>query len=720
MMQSHRPVGVLFCTLALLSAGITVSSAETPESTTSVSHSLPPIARVIPVADTTHGDVRVDDYAWMRDRDDPEVIAYLEAENTYTEAMMSHTEQFQEDLYDEIIGRIKETDLTVPYRKDGYFYYWRSEEGKQYRIFCRKTGSLEAEEEILLDENILAEGRDYFDVGTVSMSPNHLMVAYSVDNTGAEHFTLQVLDLVTGELLPDVLEDVDYDVEWANDHRTLFYTTMGEAERTDTLGRHVLGTDREDDVLIHHEPDESYWVSVYRTRSDEFLILGIGKRTSSEEWILCADDPLGDFELIEPRTPDMEYYISHHGDDFYIRTNAGGKNFEVVKAPVETPSREHWTSVVPHRDDVRIERLSCFRNHLVVAEREKGLRQVRIMNLADGTEHYVEFPEPTYSVWPGDNEEYDTELVRYSYSSLVTPRSIYDYNMNTREQELLKQTEVLGGYDATLYRSERVYATADDGTEVPISLVYRKDRFESGRNPLTLNGYGAYGSSMDPWFSSARLSLLNRGVVVAIAHVRGGGEMGEEWYEQGKMFNKKNTFTDFIACAEHLVDEGYGDPDRAGMTGGSAGGLLVGAVLNMRPDLFSLAVASVPFIDVLNTMLDASIPLTVGEYEEWGNPNEPEYYEYIKSYSPYDNVGPHEYPGVLVTASLNDPRVQYWEPAKWVAKLRANWVTDSTVLLKMNMGAGHGGASGRYDWYRDIAFRYAFILDSFGAAGDEE
>lgn len=703
---------VLCCTAILLSLAGGSRAAEHAGSQPS-----PPVARVVPVADTTHGDVRVDNYAWMRDRDNPEVIGYLEAENAYTETMTSHTKEFQEDLYDEIVARIKETDLTVPYRKDGYFYYWRSEEGKQYRIFCRKTGSLEADEEILLDQNALAEGLDYFDVGTVSMSPNHMMLAYSVDSTGAEHFTLHVLDLVTGENLPDVLEDVDYGVEWANDNETIFYTTMDDAERTDKLWRHVLGTDREDDVLIHHEKDESYWVSVYRTRSDEFLILGIGKRTSSEEWILRADDPFGEFELIEPRTPDVEYYVSHHGDDFYVRTNAGGKNFEVVVAPVETPSREHWTSVIPHRDDVKVERINCFRDHLVVAERERGLRQVRIMNLEDGTEHYIGFPEPTYSVWPGDNEEYDTQIVRYTYSSLVTPRSVYDYNMNTREQELLKQTEVLGGYDQALYESRRLYATASDGTEVPISLVYRKDSFESGDSPLLLDGYGAYGSSMDPWFSSARLSLLDRGVVFALAHVRGGGEMGEEWYEQGKMLNKRNTFTDFIACAEHLIDEGYGDPERTGMTGGSAGGLLIGAVLNMRPDLFSLAVASVPFVDVLTTMLDASIPLTVGEYEEWGNPNEPEYYDYIKSYSPYDNVGPYEYPDVLVTGSLNDPRVQYWEPAKWTAKLRSNWSTDSMLLLKMNMGAGHGGASGRYDWYREVAFRYAFILDSFGATG---
>jgi len=677
----------------------------------------PPVARVVPVADTTHGDVRVDDYAWMRDRDNPEIITYLEAENAYTEAMTAGTKELEDTLYEEIVGRIKQTDLSVPYRKGDYFYYWRYEEGKQYRVFCRKEGSLEADEQVILDQNELASDHDYFAVGTASVSPDQTMLAYNVDTTGAERFALYVLDMTTGELLPDVIEPVDYDVVWANDNRTLFYVTSDETERTDKLWRHTLGTAPEQDVLVYHEPDDSFWVGVYRTRSDEYLILQLWKRMSGESWFLSADDPTGEFRLVEPRTPDIEYDVAHRGDEFFIRTNAGGKNFEVVRAPVETPSRQHWVSFLPHSDDVKIEMIDCFRDYLVVAERDMGLQQVRVVDLEGGSQHRVEFPEPTYSIWPGDNEEFDTELVRYNYSSLVTPRSVYDYNMATREQTLLKQTEVLGGYDSTLYRSERVYATADDGAKVPISLVYRKDRFERGSNPLVLDGYGAYGSSSDPWFSSARLSLLDRGVVCAIAHVRGGGEMGEEWYEQGKLLNKRNTFTDFIACAEHLAEQGYSDPERLAMTGGSAGGLLIGAVLNMRPELFSVAVASVPFVDVLNTMLDASIPLTVAEYEEWGNPNEPEYYEYMKSYSPYDNVGPRDYPDVLVTASLNDPRVQYWEPAKWVAKLRANWVTDSELLLKMNMGAGHGGASGRYEWYREIAFRYAFMLHSFGLAG---
>lgn len=712
MSRVERQIFIVFCAIVLQAAALcTASPAEVPPDVT-----VPPVARAIPVADTTHGDVRIDDYAWLRDRTDPEVIAYLEAENAYTGAMTRHTESLQETLYEEMIGRLKETDLTVPYRKDAYFYYTRTEEGKQYRIFCRKTGSLDADEEILLDENELAAGHDFFEIGRVSMSPNHLMMAYAVDTTGAEQYTLYIKDLVTGDLLPDVIEDMDRTAEWGNDNKTIFYTTTDEAERSDKLWRHRLGSEVGDDVLIHHEADPLYWVDCEKTRSEEFLVLTIGRRTESEQWVLCADDPLGDFRLVEPRTPDVEYYISHREDDFYIRTNAGGKNFEIVRAPVETPSREHWESVVTHRDDVKIERIRCFRNHLVVYERDMGLRNLRVMDLQTGAEHYVEFPEPTYAVYGGDNFEYDTDLLRFEYASFITPESVYDYNMDTRERELLKQDEILGGYDPSLYASERLYATAADSTRVPVSLVYRRDEFEPGRNPLLVMGYGAYGASMDPWFSLSRLSLLDRGVVYAIAHIRGGGEMGEEWYEDGRILTKMNTFTDFISCVEHLVGEGYGDPERVGIWGGSAGGLLIGAVVNMRPDLFTVAIANVPFVDVINTMLDPSIPLTVGEYDEWGNPNLPEHYEYMKSYSPYDNVGAYDYPDLLISGNLYDARVQYWEPAKWTAKLRANKVGDGLLLMDMTMEGGHGGASGRYDQYREIAFRYAFVLDRLGAA----
>ncbi len=676
-----------------------------------------PIAPVIPLADTTHGDVRIDDYAWLRDRDDPRVIAYLEAENAYTEAVMAHTKALEETLYRELVGRIKETDLTVPYRKGGYFYYTRTEEGEQYPIYCRKRGRLDAEEETILDQNVLAAGHDYCDVGTVSVSPDGRLLAYSVDTTGAERFTLYVKDLETGALLPDVIENVDYPVQWANDNMTLFYTTADAAERTDKLWRHLLGTDPADDELVYHEADEAYWVDVERTRSGQYIILSLEKSTSSEQWVLSADDPWGDFRLVEPRRPDVEYYLAHHGGEFFVRTNVHGKNFEVMRAPVSDPSRGNWEVVLPHRDKVKVERIEAFRDHLVVLERERGLRRIRVLGLSDGTDHYVGFPEPAYAVCLGDNEEFDTDRLRFYYASLVTPESVYDYDMRTGERELLKQEEVLGGYDPSAYVSERIFATAEDGADVPISLVYRRDLFRRGENPILVVGYGAYGTSMDLWFSPSRVSLLDRGFVYALAHVRGGGEMGEEWYDQGKLLNKRNTFTDFIACTEHLVAQGYGAPDKVVIWGTSAGGLLIGAVLNMRPDLFTVAVADVPFVDLLNTMLDPSIPLTVGEYEEWGNPSDPVYYEYMKSYSPYDNVGPFDYPDMLVTGGLNDTRVQYWEPAKWTAKLRATKTGHGILLLKMNMGAGHGGASGRYDRYRERAFKYAFILDRLGFGG---
>jgi oligopeptidase B len=683
--------------------------------------SAPPVARRVPVADTLFGDVRVDEYRWMRDRSSPEVIAYLEAENAYTESMMRHTEALQEKLYEEMVGRIKETDLSVPYPMNGYLYYERTEEGKQYPVFCRKKGSLEAEEEVLLDENALAEGHDFFEVWARRVSPDTRLLAYAVDTTGAEVFSVFFKDLTTGELLPDVIADAEYDIEWANDSRTLFYTTMDpETRRSDRLWRHTLGTEQSADVLMHHEEDPAYGVWISKTRSGEYIVMDVGSRVTSEEHVLDADNPSGAFSMIEPREKDVEYFLSHTGEHFYFRTNDDeAKNYKVVRAPVASPGKENWETVVPHRDRVKVERIAAFAGHLVLYEREGGLRRLRILELAGGDEHYVEFPDPVYAVYLGDNREFETSLLRFSYESLVTPGSVFDYDMNTRERTLLKQREVLGGYDPGLYDSERLFATAGDGTRVPVSLVYRADLRREGGNPLYLMGYGAYGASMDPWFSSNRLSLLDRGFVYAMAHVRGGGEMGEEWYEAGSMLNKKNTFTDFIACSEHLITEGYAAPGALAATGGSAGGLLIGAVLNMRPDLYGAVVADVPFVDVINTMLDASIPLTVGEYDEWGNPNEEEYYFYMKSYSPYDNVGPMDYPDLLITASLNDQRVQYWEPAKWAARLRAEKTGDGVLLLRTNMGAGHGGSSGRYERLRELAFEYAFILDRLGGGSDE-
>ncbi len=678
----------------------------------------PPVARKIPVADTLFADVRVDDYRWMRDKSSPDVIAYLEAENEYTAAMTAHIVELTETVYQEMVGRIKETDLSVPYLDNGFFYYSRTEEGKQYPIFCRKEGSLDAEEIVLLDQNELAKEHDYFEIWAKNVSPDNRLLAYSVDSTGSETFTLYIKDLVTGELLPDVIPEIDHALEWANDSSTLFYTTMDEARRSDKLWRHTLGTDPSDDVLVYNETDPGYGVWISRTRSDRYLIMDVGSRDTEEQHLLSADDPAGRFVLVHPREDGVEYYLSHRGDEFYIRTNDGAKNYKVMRAPVDAPSKDNWTEVIPHRDGVKIERIEVFEHHLVVAEREKGQRRVRVMNLDTGDEHYVEFPEPVYAVYPSENREYETTTMRFSYMSHVTPTSVYDYDMDTRDRKLLKQKEVLGGYDPALYASERLFATAPDGTEVPVSILYRRDAKSDEGNPVYLMGYGAYGASMDPWFSSNRLSLLDRGVIYATAHVRGGGEMGEEWWEDGSMLSKMNTFTDFIACSEHLIAEGHATPDGLVATGGSAGGLLMGAIANMRPDLYRIIIADVPFVDVLNTMLDASIPLTVGEYDEWGNPNEEEFYWYMKSYSPYDNVGALDYPDMLITASLNDPRVQYWEPAKWTARLRATKTGDGLLLLKTNMGAGHGGASGRYERFREWAFEYAFMLDRLGLGSD--
>ncbi len=674
----------------------------------------PPIAKIEPKVDTLFGDVRVDNYYWLREKSNPEVIKYLEAENAYTKAMMKHTEKFQKKLYDEMVGRIKETDLTVPEREGDYYYYSRTEQGKQYRIYCRKKGSLEAPEEVLLDVNALAEGHEFFSVGALLVSPDDNLLAYTVDTTGAEVYTLYVKDLRTGKTLKDTIPNMSGSLEWANDNKTIFYSTLDSTRRPDKLFRHTLGSDYENDALMFHEKDEAFFLNIDKTRSKAYLLITLESNTTTEVWYLNADTPNRKFKRIHPRQHEMEYYVSHHGDKFIIMTNDKAKNFKLMEAPVTRPAKKNWKEIIPHRDSVLLEGYDVFKNYLVVYERERGLKKMRIYDYTTGETHYVQFPEPVYSFWAGGNREYDTDLLRFTYMSLVTPRSVYDYNMKTKQRELKKRYEVLGGYDPSQYQSERIFATSPDGVEVPISLVYKKGMVKNGKNPLLLYGYGAYGASMDPYFSSSRLSLLDRGFIYAIAHVRGGSEMGRWWYEQGKLLHKKNTFIDFIACAEHLIAEKYTSPEYLVISGGSAGGLLMGAVTNMRPDLFKGVVADVPFVDVLNTMLDPSLPLTVIEYEEWGNPHEEEYYFYIKSYSPYDNVEAKDYPNILVTAGLNDARVSYWEPAKWVAKLRALKTDDNLLLLKTKMSAGHGGASGRYDYLKDVAFEYAFMLDLFG------
>jgi oligopeptidase B len=673
----------------------------------------PPVARIVPRVETVHGELRVDDYFWLRDRGDPDVVAYLEAENRYTAGVMRHTEGLQERLYQEMRQRIKETDLSVPERLDDYVYYSRTEAGGQYPIFCRRYGEL-GDEEILLDQNPLAAGHGYFRLGASAVSPDHRLLAYSVDTSGAEEFTLFIKDLGTGALFPESIVSTSHDVAWANDSRTLFYTALDQAHRPCRLYRHLVGTNPAEDVLVYFEPDASFFLDISRTRSRAYLLLDISSHSTSEVRFVSADRPEDSFRIVQPREPGIEYTVSHNGDRFFITTNDAAPNFRLVQAPVATPGREHWSPVLPYRPEVKLDTTDAFKKHLVVYERAAGFRQIRVLDLAAGEERLISFPEPVYTVRAHANPEFDTTLLRFTYSSLVTPSSVVDYDMAGRTWTVRKQTEVLGGYDPSLYRSERRSATAPDGTAVPISLVYRIPLQHEGQRPLLLNAYGAYGMSYDPTFSSNTLSLLDRGFVVAIAHVRGGEEMGRPWYEGGRRLNKRNSFTDFIAAAEYLIDEGYSSADRLVIRGGSAGGLLMGAVTNMRPELFRAVLAEVPFVDVVNTMLDASLPLTVIEYDEWGNPNDRASYKYIRSYSPYDNVEARRYPHMLVTAGLNDPRVAYWEPAKWTAKLRAKKTDDNRLLLRTNMGAGHGGASGRYDYLREIAFKYAFVLDVVG------
>ncbi len=641
-------------------------------------------------------------------------MGYLKAENDYTRAVMKNTESLRKRLYGEMVGRIKETDSTVPARKDNFFYYSRTEKGKQYPIYCRKKDSLEADEQILLDANQLAAGHDYFRLGAFALSPDHSLLAYSVNFDGSEDFLLTVKDLSTDELLSDRIPGTSYSVEWANDNRTFFYTRLNPAHRPFQLCRHTTGDPAEKDALVYHEEDEAFYLTISRTLSERFLLLESESNSSSETRYLETDKPEGAFRLIQPRRPGVEYSVEHRGDEFFIVTNDQAPNFRLLRTPVSKPTAENWRQVIPARATVKLDGIVLFENHLVLNERRNGMLQVRIHCLESGETHRVRFDEPVYSLYPGNNFEFNTPVVRLHYTSLVTPWSVYDYHMDKRELQLKKQVEVKGGYDPSRYRCRRIYARAPDGSRVPISILHRHDHKLDGTGPVLLYGYGSYGASCEPTFNSNRLSWVDRGGAYAIAHVRGGEERGRSWYEDGKLLHKKNTFSDFIACAEELIARGFTHPRRMAIQGASAGGLLVGAVINQRPELFQAAVANVPFVDVINTMLDPSIPLTVIEYEEWGDPNKAAYFEYMRSYSPYENVRAQPYPHLLVTAGLNDPRVQYWEPAKWVAKLRAKKTDDRLLLLKTNMGAGHGGASGRYERLKEIAFEYAFLLRCLG------
>jgi oligopeptidase B len=659
-----------------------------------------------------HGDERVDDWYWLRERDDPQVTAYLEAENDYTEAMTAPTTDLQERLYAEIRGRIQETDESAPVPHGGHWYFRRTVEGLQYAIHCRRTGDPHGPELVLLDENELAEGHDYFRLGALTVSPDHSKLAYSTDTTGAERYTLRFRDLESGRDLADEIANTYYGLAWSTDARTVFYTRPDEAMRPYQLWRHVLGTDSAGDVRVYEEPDERFFLSVHRTRSGAFVVVGLQSMITSEVHVLPADDPEGEFRVVEPRRQGVEYSLDHRGDRFYLVTNDEAPNFRLMEAPVDSPGREHWRVLVAHREEVRLLGVAAFADHLALHEQAEALKRIRVVDPETAAGDAIEQPEPVYTAMPSDNREFETDELRFLYTSLVTPPTVVDYDVHSGVRTIRKQEPVIG-YEPEHYRTERTWATAPDGERVPISLVFRGDRPQRP-GPALVVGYGSYEASTDPVFSAARVSLLDRGFVVAIAHVRGGGELGRRWYEDGKLEHKPNTFTDFVACAEQLVAEGWTSPAQLSAQGGSAGGLLMGAVVNLRPDLFGAVVAQVPFVDVVTTMLDESLPLTVIEWEEWGNPNDPPLYEAMKAYSPYDNIEAKEYPPMLVTAGLNDSRVAYWEPAKWVAKLRATKTDSNPLLLRTHMGTGHGGPSGRYERWREDAFVFAFILAALG------
>jgi oligopeptidase B len=660
-----------------------------------------------------HGDVRIDDYYWLRERTNPEVLAYLEAENTYTAAVMAPTEELQAELFEELKNRIPPDDSTVPALSDGYYYYKRYEKDLEYPIHCRREGSLEAPEEIILDVNQVAEGHDFCSVRGLAVSPDTAMLAWAVDTVGRRKYTIRVTNLSTGEAMPDVIPEVTGNLVWANDNRTLFYAKQNpETLRSYRIYRHVLGTDPSEDVLVFEESDPTFSLNVWKTRSEKYIMIQSEQTLASEFRFVDADDPTGELRMIAPRERDVEYSVSHVGDRFIIKTNLDAENFCLMEVPVAHPGRENWHELIPGRDDVFIQGVEVFSDFMVVTERRDGLRHLRIIPFDGGEEYEIEFDEPAYVTWVDENHEFETSVLRYGYASLNTPETIFDLDLVTRERTLMKQEQIRGGFDAANYSVERLMAPARDGVEIPISLVYRTGTERDGSNPALLYAYGSYGSSMEAWFRPQVVSLLDRGFVYAIAHVRGGQELGRWWYEDGKLLKKKNTFTDFIDCGRFLVEEGYTAPERLFAMGGSAGGLLMGAVANMAPELFAGIIADVPWVDVVTTMLDNEIPLTTAEFDEWGDPRQREYYDYMLSYSPYDNVKAQAYPALLVITALEDSQVQYFEPAKWVAKLRAMKIDDNPLLLKIEMAAaGHGGVSGRFNKYHETALKYAFMLE---------
>ena len=675
----------------------------------------PPKAAIRPHEMTEHGHTRIDNYYWLNERENPEVIAYLEAENQYAEACLKHTEPLQERLFKEMTGRIKQDDNSVPVRIRDYYHYIRYEEGKEYPIYCRKKHSLEAQEEIILDGNVLAKGHAFFEIGEVSLSEDDKMLAYSVDTVSRRVDTVYVKDLTTGDMLDEPITGTSGNVVWASDNKTLFYGVKDETLRPCKIMRHQLGTDPKEDVLVYEEKDETFVCYISKTKSRKYLIINSDSTLSSECRVIESHQPEGEFRVFQERQPDMLYGIDHYREHFYIQTNAdGAKNYKIMRTPVGQTEKKHWEEVVPHREKVMLEGFTIFDKFFVIEEREGGLVKIRVKSWDGLTDYYLDFGEPAYTAGVGANPDFEATTLRYSYTSMTTPSSVYEWDMERRTKTLLKRQEIVGGYNPEEYVTERLMAPSHDGVLVPVSIVYKKGMVKDGNNPLVLYGYGSYGSSLDAYFSLARLSLLDRGFIWAIAHIRGGEEMGRQWYDDGKMLNKKNTFLDFIACAEYLIKTGYTSPQKMFSMGGSAGGLLMGAVVNMRPDLWKGIIAQVPFVDVVTTMLDESIPLTTGEYDEWGNPNEKQYYDYMLSYSPYDNVEAKDYPAMLITTGLHDSQVQYWEPAKWAAKLRALKTDNNPLYLKTEMDYGHGGASGRFEGFKEVALEYAFMLDELG------
>lgn len=677
----------------------------------------PPKAKKIAKELSIHGDTRVDNYFWLNERENPEVVKYLEAENDYNEKMTAHTKQFQVDLFEEMKSRIKEDDASVPYKLNGYWYYVRFEVGKGYPIYARKKETLEAEEEILFDCNQMAEGHAYFKLSGLSVSPNNKLVSFGVDTVSRRKYTIQIKNLETGEILPTKIETTTGGSTWANDNKTLFYTRKDEETlRSDKIYQHILGEDPANDILVYQEEDETFNAYVYKSKSKKYIIIGSSSTMSDEYRILDANQTRGDFKLFQERVRGVEYGFSHFEDHFYIITNKDeAQNFKLMKTEVNKTASEYWEEVIPHREDVLLEDMDIFKNYLVLSERYNGLNRIRIMSWDNQEDYYLPFDNETYTAYTGTNPDFDTNILRYGYNSLTTPSSVIDFDMKTKESEVKKEQEVQDpNFNKENYLSERIWATAEDGIKIPMSVVYKKGIQRDGSNPVLQYAYGSYGHTTDPSFSTSRLSLLDRGFIFVIAHIRGGEYLGRNWYENGKMLTKRNTFTDFIDCSKYLIEQKYTSAKHLYAMGGSAGGMLMGGILNMAPQLYNGVIAAVPFVDVVTTMLDDSIPLTTGEYDEWGNPNNKEYYDYMKSYSPYDNVAAQDYPNILVTTGFHDSQVQYWEPAKWVAKLRELKTDENKLLFHTNMDAGHGGASGRFEALKEVAEDYAFILDLEG------